>query len=51
MLAVGVSALVTAVGLARSRREGSRDAFLAAIVVAALSVGLLVARGAVLVPA
>ena len=48
---VGLSAVVTAVGLARSRREGSRDAFLAAIVVAALSVALLVARGAVLAPA
>jgi 4-hydroxybenzoate polyprenyltransferase len=49
--AVAVSAVVTAVGLARSRREGSRDAFLAAMVVAALSVALLVARGAVLAPA
>ena len=49
--AVALSVLVTAVGLARSRRAGSRDAFLAALVVAALSVGLLVARGAVLVPA
>jgi 4-hydroxybenzoate polyprenyltransferase len=48
--ALGLSAVVTAVGLARSRREGSRDAFLAALVVAALSVGLLVARGAVLAP-
>lgn len=48
--AVGLSALVTAAGLARSRREGSRDAFFAAIVVAAISVGLLVARGAVLAP-
>jgi hypothetical protein len=41
---------VTVVGLLRSRRPGSRDAFLAALVVAALSVGLLVARGAVLAP-
>ena len=48
---VGLSAVVTAAGLVRSRREGSRDAFLAAIVVAALSVGLLVARGAALAPA
>ncbi len=48
--AVGLSAVVTAVGLARSRREGSREAFLAALVVAALSVALLVARGAVLAP-
>ena len=46
-----LSVVVTAVGLVRSRREGSRDAFLAALVVAALSVGLLVARGAVLVAA
>ncbi len=51
LVAVALSVLVTVVGLARSRREGSRDAFLAAIVVAALSVGLLVARGAVLAPA
>ena len=51
VVAVALSVLVTAVGLARSRRAGSRDAFLAALVVAALSVGLLVARGAVLVPA
>jgi 4-hydroxybenzoate polyprenyltransferase len=48
--AVALSAVVTAAGLVRSRREGSRDAFLAALVVAALSVGLLVARGAVLAP-
>jgi 4-hydroxybenzoate polyprenyltransferase len=48
--AVGLSAAVTAAGLARSRRSGSRDAFLAALVVAAVSVGLLVARGAVLAP-
>ena len=51
LVAVALSVLVTGVGLARSRREGSRDAFLAALVVAALSVGLLVARGAVLAPA
>jgi 4-hydroxybenzoate polyprenyltransferase len=50
-LVVGVSATVTAAGLVRSRRPGSRDAFRAAIVVAVLSVGLLVARGAVLAPA
>ena len=50
LAAVGLSAVVTAVGLVRSRREGSRDAFLAALVVATLSVGLLVARGAVLAP-
>jgi 4-hydroxybenzoate polyprenyltransferase len=50
LAAVGLSGLVTAVGLVRARRAGSRDAFLAAIVVAVLSVGLLVARGAVLAP-
>ena len=48
--AVLVAAAVTAAGLVRARRPGSRDAFRAAILVAALSVGLLVARGAVLVP-
>ena len=42
------AAAVTAGGLARSRREGSRDAFRAAIVVAVLGVGLLVARGGAL---
>jgi len=47
---LALSAGVTVVGLLRSRRPGSRDAFLAALVVAALSVGLLVARGAVLAP-
>jgi 4-hydroxybenzoate polyprenyltransferase len=51
LAAVGLSAVVTAVGLVRSRREGSRDAFLAALVVAGLSFGLLVARGAVLAAA
>jgi len=45
-----VAAAVTGWGLVRARRPGSRDAFRAAIVVAGLSVGLLVARGAVLVP-
>ena len=50
LLAVLVCAAVTAVGLVRARRRpGSRDAFLAALVVAVVSVGLLVARGAVLV--
>lgn len=52
-LSVAVLAAATAVtawGLVRSRRPGSRDAFRAAIVVAGLSVGLLVARGAVLAP-
>ena len=47
---VGVAAAVTAVGLVRARRAGSRDAFRAAILVAALCVGLLVARGAALAP-
>ena len=41
---------VTAVGLVRSRRHGTRDAFRAAIVVAGVCVALLVARGAVLAP-
>lgn len=44
--AVAVAAVVTAAGLALGRRPGSRAAFLAAIVVAVLDVGLLVARGA-----
>jgi 4-hydroxybenzoate polyprenyltransferase len=48
VLAVALCAAVTAVGLVRSRRPGSRDAFRAAMVVAAVSVALLVARGAVL---
>ena len=46
--AVALSAGVTAAGLVRSRRPGSRDAFRAAMVVAAVGVALLVARGAVL---
>jgi hypothetical protein len=45
-----LAAAVTGWGLVRARRPGSRDAFRAAIVVAGVSVGLLVARGAVLVP-
>lgn len=49
--AVAVSGVVVAVGLVRSRREGSRAAFRAAIVVAAVCVSLLVARGDVLVAA
>ncbi len=48
--AVGACAAVTTAGLVRSRRPGSRDAFRAAIVVAGVCVGLLVARGAVLAP-
>ncbi len=50
LLAVAVAAAVTAGGLVRARRPGSRDAFRAAIVVAAVCVALLVARGAALVP-
>lgn len=50
VLAVGAATAVTAGGLVRARRPGSRDAFRAAILVAAVSVGLLVARGDVLVP-
>ena len=49
LVVVAAAAAVTAVGLVRARRPGSRDAFRAAIVVAGLCVGLLVARGAVLV--
>lgn len=50
VVTVGVAAAVTAWGLVRARTPGSRDAFRAAIAVAALSVGLLVARGAALAP-
>jgi 4-hydroxybenzoate polyprenyltransferase len=50
LVAVGVAAVITVAGLVRARRPGSRDAFRAAILVAAVCVGLLVARGAVLVP-
>ena len=50
VVAVGLAAAVTAVGLVLAQRPASRAAFRAAILVAALSVGLLVARGAVLVP-
>ena len=46
--AVAVAAAITAWGLLRARQAGSRDAFRAAILVAALCVGLLVARGAAL---
>jgi len=45
---LALAAGVTLAGLARARRPGSRAAFLSAIVFAALAVGLLVARGAVL---
>ena len=44
--AVAASAATAAAGLARSRRPGSRAAFLAAIAVAGIDVALLVARGA-----
>ena len=50
VVTLAVAAGVTVWGLLRARRPGSRDAFRAAILVAALCVGLLVARGAVLVP-
>jgi 4-hydroxybenzoate polyprenyltransferase len=51
LTAVAVAAAVTAWGLVRARRPGSRDPFRAAIVVALVCVGLLVARGAALAPA
>ncbi|MEX2292041.1 MAG: UbiA family prenyltransferase [Mycobacteriales bacterium] len=50
LLAVLAAAGVTGWGLVRARRPGSREPFRAAILVAAVSVILLVARGAVLVP-
>ncbi|MCW2614016.1 MAG: hypothetical protein JWN08_1010, partial [Frankiales bacterium] len=43
--------VVVGVGLVRASRPGSRAAFRSAMVVAAVCVGLLVARGAALVPA
>jgi 4-hydroxybenzoate polyprenyltransferase len=46
VVVLAAAAAVTAVGLLRARRPSSRDAFRAAIVVAVLDVGLLVARGA-----
>lgn len=46
---LALAAVVTSAGLAASRRPGSRAAFRAALVVAALGVGLLVARGGALV--
>lgn len=49
--AVAGAAAATTWGLWRGRVPGSRDPFRAAIVVAVLSVGLLVARGDVLLPA
>ena len=50
VVTLAVAAGITVWGLLRARRPGSRAAFRAAILVAALCVGLLVARGAVLVP-
>lgn len=50
VVTVVLAAAVTVGGLVRARRPGSRAAFRAAMLVAAVSVGLLVARGAVLVP-
>lgn len=46
VLVLVLAAAVTAAGLVRARRPGSRAAFRAAMVVAVLGVGLLVARGA-----
>lgn len=51
LLVVAGASVVTGLGLLPSRTAGTRDAFRAAIVVAGLCVGLLVARGAALVPA
>ena len=48
--AVGAATLLTAGGLLRSRRPGSRAAFRASLLVAGLCVALLVSRGAVLAP-
>lgn len=50
VLTVVGAGVITGVGLVRARRPGSRDAFLAAIAVAVLCIGLLLARGAALVP-
>lgn len=49
LLAVAASVLVFGAGLALARRPGSRAAFLSVIVVAAVDVGLLLARGGSLV--
>jgi 4-hydroxybenzoate polyprenyltransferase len=43
--ALGCAGAVTAVGLTRARRPGSRAAFHAAIIVAAVDVALLLTRG------
>ncbi len=48
-LALAVAVVVTATGLAAARRPGSRAAFRAALVVAAVDVALLVVRGSSLV--
>jgi 4-hydroxybenzoate polyprenyltransferase len=50
VVALGAATAVTAWGLVRARRPGSRDAFRAAMLVSVLSVALLLARGAALVP-
>jgi hypothetical protein len=44
-VALVAAAAVTGIGLGRARRTGSRAAFRAAIVVAAVDVVLLLARG------
>ena len=48
LLALAVAAAVTATGLVLARRDGSRAAFQAALVVAALGVATLLARGTAL---
>ena len=48
--AVGLAVVIFVVGVVRGRRPGSRAAFLAVLVVAAVDVGLLVLRGASLAP-
>ena len=48
LVALAAAAALTAVGVGLARRPGSRAAFLAAVAVAVLDVGLLVARGAAL---
>ncbi len=49
VLALVAAGVVVVVGLVAARRPGSRAAFRAALVVAALDVALLVARGSALV--
>jgi len=48
LAALALAAVLTTCGVAMARRPGSRAAFLAALAVAVLDVGLLVARGAAL---